>query len=200
MKAFSRGLALALPLVAGCGQAFNQSTLPSGAQSSIPAVRAHPDSCAIHDNGTHATGGFLKMTSCGGSVARLFYGSGSAGNLKITTQGFTTNPGGVPVPTGETPVLFIQMVVLPQDPGPATFTAPTVPPNSNRSRITNIPTGNTYKFYAYSGITLLTGFPINLGSPNSGGTLFFTASPWSPLPLLPSLPPGSTINFELTKP
>ncbi len=204
MKVLPIALAFALPVVAGCGQALNQSSLPSGAQSlgSAPSVRAHPDNCNVHDNGTRsAATTFLKVTTCGGMVGRLYYGPGSVGGLKIQTQGFTSNPGSVPVPAGETPVLFIQMHVLPQDPAPASFAAPVVPPNSNRSRITGVPTGNTYKFYAYdNSFTLIAGFPINLGSPTAGGTLFFTVNPWSPLPLLGSVPVGASVWFELTKP
>jgi hypothetical protein len=203
MKILPIAFALAVPLVAGCGQALNQSSLPSSAQSlgSSPSVRVHPDNCNIHDAFTRsATTSFLKVTNCSGFVGRLYYGPGSVGGLKFTMQGFTSNPGGVPVPAGETPVLFIQMHVLPQDPAPASFTAPTVPPNSNRSRITGVPTGNTYKFYAYdNSFTLLAG-PINLGSPTAGGTLFFSASPWSPLPLIGTVPVGDNIWFELTKP
>ncbi len=204
MKLLPIAIALAVPFVAGCGQALNQSSLPSGAQSlgSAPSVRAHPYNCNIHDDGTRsATTSFLKVTNCSGFAGRLFYGPGTVGGLKITTQGFTSNPGAVPVPPGETPVLFIQMHVLPQDPAPASFAAPTVPPNSNRSRITGVPTGNTYKFYAYdNSFTPIGGFPINLGSPTAGGTLFFTASPWSPLPLVGTVPVGNNVWFELTKP
>ncbi len=204
MKVLPIALALAVPLVAGCGQALNQSSLPPGAQSlgSAPSVRAHPDNCNIKDVFTRsAVTSFLKVTTCSGFVGRLFYGPGSVGGLKFTTQGFATNPGGVPVPAGETPVLFIQLHVLPQDPAPASFTAPVVPPNSNRSRITGVPTGNTYKFYAYdNSFTLIAGFPINLGSPTTGGTLFFNTTPWSPLPLLGTVPVGNNIWFELTKP
>ncbi|MGB8519363.1 MAG: hypothetical protein WCD38_04305 [Candidatus Tumulicola sp.] len=204
MKVLPIALALAVPLVAGCGQALNQSSLPSGAQAlvSAPNVRAHPDNCNIKDVFTRsAVTSFLKVTTCGGFIGRLYYGPGTTGGLKFTTQGFTSNPGGVPVPTGETPVLFIQLHVLPQDPAPASFTAPVVPPNSNRSRFTGVPIGNTYKFYAYdNSFTLIAGFPINLGSPTGGGTLFFSTSPWSPLPLLGTVPVGNNVWFELTKP
>lgn len=203
MKILPIALALAVPLVAGCGQALNQSSLPSGSQplGSAPSVRAHPDNCNVHDVFTRsATTSFLKVTNCSGFVGRLYYGPGTVGGLKFTTQAFTSNPGSVPVPAGETPVLFIQLHVLPQDPAPANFTAPTVPPNSNRSRITGVPTGNTYKFYAYDNSFTLIAGPINLGSPTAGGTLFFSTSPWSPLPLIGTVPVGNNIWFELTKP
>lgn len=201
MKVLPIALVLALPVVAGCGQASNQSSLPfAGAQAigSAPSVRAHPDSCLVHETGSQPTGGFIKVKNCGGHVARLYYGSGSS-PVKVTTQGFTSNPGGVPVPAGETPVLFVQMNILP-GPGPSSFTPPMVPPTSNRSRITGLVAGNTYKLYAYQGATLLGNFPMTLGTPNPSGTLIFTANPWSPLPLLPSLPPNSTVSFELTTP
>jgi hypothetical protein len=88
--------------------------------------------------------------------------------------------------------------VLPGDPGPANFTPPTVPPPGNRSRIMGVPTG-TYQLYAYIGTTLQSGFPIVLGSPTAG-ILKFTASPWSPLPPLGSIPVGTTVSFELVTP
>ncbi|HXM08062.1 MAG TPA: hypothetical protein VN936_11380, partial [Candidatus Acidoferrum sp.] len=114
------------------------------------------------------------------------------------TQSSLSNPGGVPVPSGETPMLFVQQQVLPGDPGPANFTAPTVPPLGNRSKILGVPTG-TYQLFAYIGATLQSGFPINLGSPTAG-VLKFTASPWSPLPQLGTIPVGTTVSFELVTP
>jgi len=200
MKVLSIGLALALPALAGCGQPLNQSSLPAGgAQSSaVGLARVHPDNCNYGSYGTSSAGGFIKWKTCGGYLGHMTYGPGTSGGLKISTQSSTTNPGGVPVPPGETPVLFTQMQVLPQDPGPATFTAPVVPPAANRSRITGVPAG-TYKLYAYNGLALQGGFPIVLGAP-VGGILYFSAAPYSPLPLLPTLPVGTTISFELVKP
>lgn len=201
-KILSIGLVLALPAIAGCSQPSNQSSLPAaGAQpmhSATSLPRVHPDVCNYLSQGTSSSGGFLKWKICNGYVGHMTYGPGSAGNLKISTQPSTTNPGGVPVPAGETPVLFVQQQVLPQDPGPASFTPPVVPPNSNESRITGVPAG-TFKLYAYNGAVLQAGFPVNLGSPVSG-VLRFTAAPYSPLPILPSLPVGTTISFELVKP
>ena len=204
MKVLSIGLALALPVIAGCSQASNQSSLPSGGAQSMRSVgslgRVHPDNCNFHSYGTSSGGGFIKWKQCSGYVGNMSYGPGSTGGLKIGTQAYLTNPTGmVPVPTGETPVLFVQMQVLPQDPGPATFTAPMVPPPTNKSTITGVPAG-TYKLYAYnSSAMLLAGFPINLGAP-VGSVLHFASPPHSPLPMLPTLPVGTTVSFELTKP
>jgi hypothetical protein len=161
-------------------------------------MRAHPASCGYLSQGTSSSGGFLKWKACGGITARTTYGPGSVGNLKISTQPSLSNPGGVPVPAGETPVLFVQMQVLPGDPAPANFTPPTVPPPGNRSKIMGVPSG-TYQLYAYIGATLQSGFPINLGSPVAG-VLKFTASPWSPLPPLGTMPVGTTVSFELATP
>ena len=203
MRVLSIGLALALPAIAGCGQASNQSSIPSGGAKSMQSVaslgRVHPDSCNFKSSGTSSSGGFIKWKVCSGIVGRMTYGPGSTGNLKIGTQAYTSNPGSVPVPAGETPVLFIQMQVLPQDPGPATFTAPTVPPGTNKAKINGVPSGATYKFYAYNGAVLQTGFPVILGAPVAG-VLTFNSPPHSPLPLLPTLPVGTVISFELTKP
>ncbi len=205
MKVLSIGLALALPVIAGCGQALNQSSLPSGAASSMQSAvslgRVHPDFCNFKNNATSSGGGFLKWKQCGLIVGRMTYGPGSTGGLNVSTQPYKLNPGSVPVPPGEQPVIFMQMQVLPQSPGPASFTAPTVPPNSNRSRITSVPIGDTYKLYAYdNSFTPIAGFPIILGSPTAGGTLFFNGPSWSPLPLLGSVPVGASVWFELTKP
>jgi hypothetical protein len=202
MKVLSIRLALALPALAGCGQSLNQSSLPSGGaqpsmQSAVRLAHVQPDNCNYGSYGTSSAGGFIKWKTCGGYLGHMTYGPGTSGGLKISTQSSTTNPGGVPVPPGETPVLFTQMQVLPQDPGPATFTAPVVPPGANKSRITGVPPG-TYQLYAYNGAVLQGGFPIVLGSP-VGGILYFPA-PYSPLPLLPTLPVGTTISFELVKP
>ncbi len=194
MKLLRLGLVLVLPAVAACSQSANQS-------SSSPGLTpyAHPAStCAYLSQGTSSSGGFLKSMVCGGIKARMTYGPGSVGNLKISTQPSLSNPGGVPVPAGETPVLFVQMQVLPGDPAPANFTPPTVPPPGNRSKIMGVPTG-TYQLYAYIGTTLQSGFPINLGSPTAG-VLKFTASPWSPLPPLGTMPVGTTVSFELATP
>lgn len=204
MKVLSIGLALALPAIAGCGQTANQSSLPSGAASAVRSVvslgRVHPDLCNFKSYGTSSGGGTIKWKVCNSIIGRMTYGPGSAGNLKIGTQAYASNPGSVPVPAGETPVLFIQMQVLPQDPGPATFTAPTVPPGTNKAKINGLPAGSTtYKFYAYNGSTLQAGFPVNLGAA-VGGTLTFSGATYSPLPLLPTLPVGTVISFELTKP
>jgi hypothetical protein len=161
--------------------------------------RVHPDNCNFKSSGTSSSGGFIKWKVCSGIVGRMTYGPGSTGNLKIGTQASTANPGGVTVPAGETPVLFVKMQVLPQDPGPATFTAPTVPPGTNKAKINGVPPG-TYKFYAYDvSNNLQTGFPVNLGAP-VGGTLTFSGPPHSPLPMLPTLPVGTVIYFELTTP
>ena len=202
MKVLSIGLALALPIIAGCSQASNQSSLPSGGAQSPQYVgnqgRVHPDNCNFKNNGTSSSGGFIKWKQCGLMIGRLTYGPGSTGGLNISTQPYKLNPGSIPVPAGETPVLFVQMQVLPQNPGPATFTAPTVPPGTNKAKINGVPGGNTYKFYAYNGPVLQSGFPVVLGAPVSG-TLTFPA-PYSPLPLLPTLPVGTVISFELTRP
>ncbi len=202
MKILSFGLALALPVIAGCGQSLNQSSLPSGsAQSRHSAgslVRIHPDNCNAGDAGTSSGGGFVKWKTCGGYIGHMTYGPGTTGNLKIRIFPSSTNPGGVPVPTGETPVLFVQQLADPNNPGSMTFTPPVVPPGANKSRITGVPAG-TYKLYAYNGVVLQAGFPVVLGSP-VGGILRFNASPHSPLPLLPTLAPGTTISFELVTP
>jgi hypothetical protein len=202
MKILSIGLALALPAIAGCGQASNQGSLPSigtqTTQSAIGLGRVHPDNCNFLSQKTSSSGGFIRWKICNGYVGHMSYGPGSTGDLKIGTQASITNPGNVPVPAGETPVLFVQMQVLPQDPGPATFTAPTVPPPSNKSTITGVPPG-TYKFYAYNSSNVLLVGPIILGAP-VGSVLHFSSPPHSPLPILPTLPVGTTISFELTTP
>lgn len=202
MKLLAIGIALALPVIAGCGQSTNPSSLATGGTASmrspVSLVRVHPDSCNFGSYGTSSSGGFLKWKICSGYMGHMTYGPGTSGGLKISTQPSTVNPGGVPVPAGETPVLFVQQVVLPQDPGPATFTIPTVPPAANKSRITGVPPG-TYKLYAYNGVVLQGGFPVVLGSPIAG-ILHFSGTPYSPLPLLPTLPVGTTISFELVKP
>ncbi|MGA8533497.1 MAG: hypothetical protein WB615_05265 [Candidatus Tumulicola sp.] len=201
MKILSIGLALALPAIVGCGQQLNQSSLPSGGAQSMHSAaslgRVHPDNCNYKSQGTSSSGGFLRWKLCSGYSARMTYGPGTTGNLKISTQPSITNPGGVPVPAGETPVLFVQQQVLPQDPGPATFTAPMVPPATNKSRILGVPAG-TYKLYVYNSSGMLL-FSINLGAP-SAGTLLFNALPHSPLPLLGTLPVGTVTSFELVTP
>jgi hypothetical protein len=204
MKAFSIGLAVALPIIAGCGQAANQSSLPaSGAapmRSTVGLVRIQPDNCNAGDAGTSSGGGVVRWKPCGGYIGRMTYGPGTSGNLKLRIFPSSTNPGGVPVPPGETPVLFVQQLADPNNPGSITFTAPTVPPLSNRARILGVPLGVTYKLYAYNGPALLAGFPIALGMPNPSGVLIFASPPYSPLPLLPTLTPGTTISFELVTP
>jgi hypothetical protein len=153
--------------------------------------------CGYLSQGTSLSGGFLKWKVCGGINARITYGPG-LWVISISTQPSLSNPGGIPVPAGETPVLFVQMQVLPGDPAPANFTSPTVPPPGNRSEITGVATG-TYQLYAYIGTTLQSGFPIDLGSPTAR-VLKFTASPWSPLPPLGTMPVGTTVSFELAAP
>ena len=202
MKVFSVGLAVALPVIAGCSQSLNQSSLPASGAASVRStaglIRIRPDNCNVGDAGASPNGGFIKWKSCGGYKGRMTYGPGTTGG-KFPIYPSTTNPGGVPVPPGETPVLFVQQLADPDNAGPITFTAPTVPPLSNRARILGVPTGVTYKLYAY-GPALLTGFPIPLGMPNPSGVLIFTSPPYSPLPLLPPPAPGTTISFELVTP
>jgi hypothetical protein len=203
MKRLRIALVLALPVIAACSQSANQPSLSPGFSPGAGAAQrisgAHPAAtCAYLSQGTSSSGGFLKWKVCGGIKGRITYGPGSVGNLKISTQSSLSNPGGVPVPSGETPVLFVQQQVLPGDPAPANFTAPTVPPLGSRSKIYGVPSG-TYQLFAYIGATLQSGFPINLGSPTAG-VLKFTASPWSPLPPLGTIPVGTTVSFELVTP
>jgi hypothetical protein len=203
MKRLRIALVLALPAIAACSQSVNQAPLSPGLDSDARVTQrvssAQPASpCGYLGQGTSSGGGFLKWTVCGGIKGRITYGPGSVGNLKISTQPSLSNPGGVPVPAGETPVLFVQQQVLPGDPAPANFTPPTVPPPGNRSKIMGVPAG-TYQLFAYIGATLQSGFPINLGSPTAG-VLKFTASPWSPLPPLGTIPVGTTVSFELVTP
>ena len=203
MKLLRIGLVLVLPAVAACSQSVNQPSLSPGLTPNVGVTQrlssARPAAtCGYLSQGTSSGGGFLKWKVCGGIKARMTYGPGSVGNLKISTQPSLSNPGGVPIPPGETPVLFVQQQVLPGDPAPANFTPPTVPPPGNRSKIMGVPSG-TYQLYAYIGATLQSGFPINLGSPTAG-VLKFTASPWSPLPPLGTMPVGTTVSFELATP
>jgi hypothetical protein len=202
MKVFSIGLALALPVIAGCGQALNQNSLPIGNALSMPSAvsvgRVQPDNnCAHGDAGTSSTGGFIRWKTCSGYVGHMTYGSGTTGGIKLDIQPSTANPGGIPVPPGETPVLFVQQFVRPTDPSPVTFTAPTVPPAANKSRITGVPPG-TYQLYVYNGSVQIAG-PFVLGSP-VGGILRFSAAPYSPLPSLGTQGLGTTYTFELVTP
>lgn len=167
-------------------------------QSAVSLGQVQPNNCALGRSGTYSSGGIVRWRPCNGYIGVMTYGPGTTGNRKLTTQPSVTNPGGVPVPPGETPVLFVQFVEVSLN-SPVTFTAPTVPPLSNRSRITGVPPG-TYKFYAYNGAALIGGFPINLGSPTAGGVLRFTSPPYSPLPQLGTISPGQTISFELVTP
>lgn len=199
MKVLSIGIVLALPLVAGCGQTFNQNPLASGdAESMRSAVSAKPNNnCAHGDAGTSSTGGFIRWKNCNGYTGHMTYGPGTTGGIKLDIQPSTTNPGGIPVPPGETPVLFVQQLVRPTDPSPVTFTAPTVPPAANKSRILGVPAG-TYQLYVYNGSTQIAG-PFVLGSP-VGGILRFTSPPYSPLPSLGTQGLGVTYTFELVTP
>ena len=207
MKTLPIGLALLLPMAAGCGQLASQSVPAPNAGSTIlspvGASRMQPATCnAPWEGGTSFSGLYVRWPSCGGHNGRMYYGSGSTPGRKLSSTTSTSNPGGVPVPPGETPVLFDQMLISPNNPGSLTFTPPIVGPgNTNKSRITGfVPLTGTYQLYAYNGNTLQAGFPIALGSPNAGGVLFFNAAPNSPLPLLAPLAPGTTISFELVTP
>src|SRR5580698_1444859 len=96
-------LVLALPALAACSQGANQPPLSPasalGAAASARNANAHPSlTCAYLSQGTSSAGGFLKWKVCGGIKARITYGPGSNGNLKISTQSSLSNPGGVPVP------------------------------------------------------------------------------------------------------
>lgn len=198
MKVLSLGLALALPVIAGCGQAFNQSPLAAGnARSMRSAVKVEPNAnCAHGDAGTSSAGGFIKWKHCNGYIGHMTYGPGTTGSIKLDIQPSTTNPG-VPVPAGETPVLFVQQFVRPTDPSGVTFTAPSPPTGANKSRILGVPAG-TYQLYVYNGATLIAG-PFVLGSPVSG-VLRFTSPPYSPLPSLGTQGLGVTYTFELVTP
>ncbi|HEX3671103.1 MAG TPA: hypothetical protein VHT92_05300 [Candidatus Cybelea sp.] len=203
MKVLSIGIAVALPVVAGCSQSVNQSSLPASGAAAIRStaglVRIRPDNCSAGDGGASPSGGLIKWKTCGGYKGRMTYGPGTTGG-KFLIYPSTTNPGGVPVPPGETPVLFVQQVADAFNAGPITFTPPAVPPLSNRARILGVPLGFTYRLYAFNGATLLAGFPIPLGTPNPPGTLIFTSPPYSPLPVLPPVAPSTTISFELATP
>ncbi len=201
MKVLSIGLALALPVIAGCGQALDRSTLPSGNGQSMRSAsvgRIQPNSnCAHGDAGTSSAGGFIKWKHCNGYIGHMTYGPGTTGGIKLDIQPSTSNPGGIPVPPGETPVLFVQQYVRPTDPSGVTFTGPTVPPGANKSRITGVPAG-TYQLYVYNGSTLIAG-PFVLGSPVAG-ILRFSTTPYSPLPFVGTQGLGVTYTFELVTP
>ncbi len=203
MKVQTLGLALALPIAAGCGQVGTQNApLETGAAPlRAPAALGHvqPNTCNVAwQGGTAFSGMYVRLTACGGFNGRFYYGSGSTPGRKLTSTTSTSNPGGVPVPPGETPVLFDQMLISPNNPGALTFTVPSpVPPYS---RIAGVPLGVTYHLYAYNNGALQTGFPISLGTPTPAGALRFTSPPYSPLPMLPALTPGTTISFELATP
>lgn len=201
MKFLSIGLVLAIPVLIGCGQAFNQTSMtPNGGVQGIAPSHIRPNNpCGHNDAGTSSAGGFIRWNQCAGMIGRMTYGSGTTGNDKLDIYTSTTNPGGIPIPPGETAVLFAQQFVRPTDPSAVTFTGPPPPPPAtNRSRITGVAPG-TYQLNVYNGATLIAG-PFVLGSPTPAGVLRFMAAPYSPLPFIGTQPLGSTYTFELDTP
>jgi hypothetical protein len=201
MKASYVALALALPAVAGCGQPVNQNVPASpyaGTQARSSVVgRVQPATCGVPWVGGPPSTVFVRWPWCSGYAGRMYFGTGTTPGIRLVSTDYTTNPGGVPVPPGETPVLFEQMTID-APAGLVTFTPPVPFPVS---RIQGVANGQTYQLYAYiSGVPVTPGFPIALGMPSPPGIVRFTAPPYSPLPLLPALPSGTTVSFELVTP
>ena len=203
MKVLHIALVLSLAATAGCAQTGNQSvpSSPYAGSEAHPWIvgRVQPNPCAVPWVGGPNFGAnlFVRWPSCGGLQGRMYFGNGTTPGIRLVSTDYATNPGGVPVPPGETPVLFEQMDID-APAGLVTFTQPSpVPPYS---RIQGVANGQTYQLYAYiNGVLVTPGFPIILGTPVAG-FLRFTTAPYSPLPLLPASPAGTVVSFELVTP
>jgi peptidoglycan hydrolase-like protein with peptidoglycan-binding domain len=136
-------------------------------------------------------GGTFTLPAFGGFSGTLGYPSNNApANSKISLQTSTTNIHHAPTPHKKT-VLMFEQATLKSGASAITFNGGTASGTFSSSQIV---TSHTYALYAYALGILAPGFPIQLGSPTSDGSLTFS-SPLSG----ESLPTGIAVTFEFVQ-
>jgi hypothetical protein len=140
----------------------------------------------------HSGGGTLTLPAFGGYSGSLGYPKNNAPKrTKIALETSTTNIHNAPTPGGKKKVLMFEQATVKGSASQITFGGGSAGGTLDGPGIV---TTHTYALYAYALGIQVPGFPVQLGSPTSNGTISFS-SPLSGQ----SVPTGIGVTFELVQ-